>query len=155
MQRWSTFLAAPLVVAAPAAQASVYLSVEQAQQAIFPGGAFVASDLTRAARVWKVGAAGWFIVDQVIGKHELITYALGIDAHGAVRGIEVLEYRENYGHEIRAAAWRRQFTGKTAGDPLRLEQDIQNISGATLSCRHVTEGVKRLLALYESTLRGR
>jgi len=148
-------LAATLLVAAPAAQASVYLSIEQAQQAIFPGGAFDASDLTRAARVWKVSGSGWFIVDQVIGKHELITYALGINANGAVRGIEILEYRENYGHEIRTPAWRRQFTGKTAADPVQLEQDIQNISGATLSCRHVTEGVKRLLALYESTLKGR
>src|ERR1051326_1037873 len=133
MQRWSMFLAAPLVAVASAAHGTVYLSVEQAQQALFAGGAFVPSDLTRAARVWKVGEAGWFIVDQVIGKHDRITYALGINSNGTVRGIEILEYRENYGGEIRTAAWRRQFTGKTAADPVRLDDDIQNISGATLS----------------------
>jgi len=155
MPRSPLFVAAPLAIIAPAAHASVYLSVEQAQQAIFPGGAFVPSSLTRAARVWSVSGAGWFIVDQVIGKHELITYALGINANGSVRGIEILEYREHYGNEIRSPAWRRQFTGKTAADPVRLDEDIQNISGATLSCRHVTEGVRRLLALYETTLKGR
>jgi hypothetical protein len=156
MQHWPNFVAAPLPVLAPAAQATVYLSVEQAQQAIFPGGTFVPSDATLApVRAWKVPGAGWLLVDQVIGKHELITYALGVDASGKVRGVEILEYRENYGQEIRSVAWRRQFTGKSAADPLRLEEDIQNISGATLSCRHVTEGIRRLLALYESSLKGR
>ncbi len=155
MRRSSLFIAAPFAIIAPAAHASVYLSVEQAQQAIFPGAVFVPSELTRAARVWKVTGAGWFIVDQVIGKNELITYAVGINVNGAVRGIEILEYRESHGGEIRTAAWRRQFAGKTAADPVQLDQDIQNISGATLSCRHVTEGVKRLLGLYETTLKNR
>jgi Na+-transporting NADH:ubiquinone oxidoreductase subunit NqrC len=72
-----------------------------------------------------------------------------------VRGIEILEYRESYGHEVRMAAWRKQFAGKSIADPLQLDQDIRNISGATLSCRHVTAGVKRLLALHEIALKGR
>jgi FMN-binding protein len=42
-----------------------------------------------------------------------------------------------------------QFVGKTASAPLKLDADIRNISGATLSSRHVTEGVRRLLATYE------
>ena len=36
---------------------------------------------------------------------------------------------------------------------LKLDEDIQNISGATLSCRHLTDGVKRLLALYDLVLK--
>jgi Na+-transporting NADH:ubiquinone oxidoreductase subunit NqrC len=48
---------------------------------------------------------------------------------------------------VRDPRWRAQFVGKRAGAPLSLDDDIQNISGATLSCRHVTEGVKRILAL--------
>ena len=146
---------APLALVAPAAHASVYLSIEQAQQAIFPGGTFLSSDLTRVARVWRVPGAGWFIVDQVVGKHELITYAVGLNADGTVRAIEILEYRESYGHEVRSQAWRKQFAGKSVADPVQLDQDIRNISGATLSCRHVTAGVKRLLALHETALKGR
>jgi Na+-translocating ferredoxin:NAD+ oxidoreductase RnfG subunit len=46
-----------------------------------------------------------------------------------------------------------QFAGKTAADPLRLDGDIKNISGATLSCRHITDAVKRLLATYEVALK--
>lgn len=145
----------PFALVAPAVHASVYLSVEQAQQALFPKASFVAENLGLKQRVWRVPGAGWFIVDQVIGKSELITYALGLDSTGKVRGIEILEYRESHGYEVRNAAWRQQFVGKSAADPVRLDDDIRNISGATLSCRHVTEGVKRLLALYESTLKGR
>jgi Na+-transporting NADH:ubiquinone oxidoreductase subunit NqrC len=64
-----------------------------------------------------------------------------------------MEYRESYGYEVRDAKWRAQFTGKTARAPLRLDQDIKNISGATLSSRHVTEGVRRVLAFYEAALK--
>jgi Na+-translocating ferredoxin:NAD+ oxidoreductase RnfG subunit len=108
-------------------------------------------------RVWQARAAGkllgWFIIDEVYGKHEFITYAVGINADGSVRQIEVMDYREAYGYEIRNRAWRRQFAGKRHGDALRLDQDIKNISGATLSCRHVTDGVKRLLAFHQVALR--
>jgi hypothetical protein len=168
MARWPYVVAAPLAIFSPAALATVYLSVEQAQQAIFPGGSFISAAVSltdaqkcvlktdlRNTRLWSVAGGGWFIVDKVIGKHELITYALGVDADGSVRSIEILEYLESYGGQIRYADWRRQFAGKTAADPLKLEQDIRNISGATLSCRHVTEGVKRLLALHEIVLKQR
>ena len=54
---------------------------------------------------------------------------------------------------MRDPRWRAQFAGKRRGAPLRLEQDIKNLSGATLSCRHVTDGVRRLLALHALELK--
>jgi Na+-transporting NADH:ubiquinone oxidoreductase subunit NqrC len=96
---------------------------------------------------------GHVLMDEVIGKHELITYAVGIGADGGVRGVEILDYRETRGGEVRDPRWRAQFVGKRRGAPLRLEQDIQNISGATLSCRHITEGVRRLLGLHALALK--
>jgi Na+-translocating ferredoxin:NAD+ oxidoreductase RnfG subunit len=103
-------------------------------------------------RVWAVSGGGWFFVDDVLGKHEFITYAVGLDATGAVRGVEILTYREAYGGQINTPKWRAQFTGKTTASPLLLDQDIANITGATLSCRHVMEGVKRVLSIYETAL---
>jgi Na+-transporting NADH:ubiquinone oxidoreductase subunit NqrC len=88
----------------------------------------------------------------VIGKHEFITYALALTPDGTIRGIEILDYRETYGGEIRNPNWRRQFVGKRSGSRLRLDEDIKNISGATLSSRHVTDGVRRLLAIYQLLL---
>ena len=69
------------------------------------------------------------------------------------QGIEILEYREPYGYEVAAPQWREQFVGKTARDPLKLNHDIQNISGATLSSKHITDGVKRVMHFYQVALK--
>ena len=147
-ERWAALLAAPVIVSAPVVHATVYLSVEQAQQVLFRGATFSRLDLARREQVWRVSPQGWFVVDKVLGKREMITYAVGLDAQGRVRGVEILEYLESHGGEVRNADWRAQFVGKSARDPLQLDRDIRNISGATLSSHHLTEGVKRVLNLY-------
>jgi Na+-translocating ferredoxin:NAD+ oxidoreductase RnfG subunit len=92
---------------------------------------------------------GWVIADEVLGKHEFINWALALNPDGGVRHIEILDYRETYGSQIRKDKWRGQFYGKRHGAKLKLDDDVKNISGATLSCRHITDGVKRLLSFYE------
>lgn len=153
---WTPLAAA--CVAAPA-QATQYLTIEQAQRVLFPAADAFAPAAVPGVRAWaasRAGAAlGDVLVDEVIGKHERITYAVGVGADGAIRGIEILDYREPRGGEVRDPRWRAQFVGKRRESPLRLDEDIQNISGATLSCRHVTEGVRRLLDLYARSLKGR
>ncbi len=155
------------------AYATVYLSVEQAQALMFPGSTFTADHrrltgdevasiektsgadvLSPNLKVWRVSDGGWFIADQVIGKHEFIPFALGIDAAGAVKSIEILEYRESYGGEVVNPKWLAQFSGKRTDSTLRLTKDIQNISGATLSSKHITDGVRRLMAAYAIVLAG-
>src|SRR5256885_9528087 len=82
------------------------------------------------------------------------TCALPIfDADGSVKQIEIMDYRESYGHEVRNADWRAQFVHKNASAPLKLDQDIRNISGATLSSRHIADGVRRILATYDIALK--
>ena len=90
------------------------------------------------------------MIDRVLGKHEFITYAVGIDPGGKIKQIEILEYKETYGYEIKRAEWRKQFYGKGSDAKLKLTDDIQNISGATLSCKHVTDGVRRVLVTHEA-----
>lgn len=167
--RWLIPLGA--AAASQAAFAIQYLSVQQAQQQAFAGtGEFRVVPAPDAAVAAAIGAPagwspqifaaragdktlGWLIVDQVIGKSEAITYALALDTAGAVISLEVLEYRESHGGEVRMPAWRRQFVGKTASDAAALGSEIKIISGATLSCRHLTEGVQRLLRLYQTVLK--
>jgi Na+-transporting NADH:ubiquinone oxidoreductase subunit C len=96
---------------------------------------------------------GVLVLDGVIGKHELIDYVVGLEMDGSVRQIEILVYRESHGSEIRSEKWRNQFKGKTKQSKLRLHDEIANLSGATLSCRHVTEGVRRVLATYDLVLK--
>jgi Na+-translocating ferredoxin:NAD+ oxidoreductase RnfG subunit len=107
----------------------------------------------RVAR--RAGATlGFVVTDDVIGKVELISYAVGIALDGSVKQIEILSYRESHGFEIRLPAWRRQFVGKGSAATLRVGEDIANISGATLSCTHVTDGVRRIVAVVALARRG-
>ncbi|WP_088954068.1 FMN-binding protein [Variovorax sp. HW608] len=92
---------------------------------------------------------GWVLSDRAIGKYELIDFAAGFEADGSVSGLEILAYRESHGAEIRTPGWRRQFVGRKGPDQLRFNEDIRNISGATLSCQHVTEAVQRLSLIVQ------
>jgi hypothetical protein len=96
---------------------------------------------------------GHVFVDEVIGRQNLITYAVGIGSGGELRNLEILAYRESHGSEIRNPAWRAQFDRRAALDQVRFRTDIKNISGATLSSEHVTEGIRWLMALWQSALR--
>jgi Na+-translocating ferredoxin:NAD+ oxidoreductase RnfG subunit len=164
------------LAAAPSLHAAEYLSVPLAQKELFPDAdrfveaAVQLSDSQRdeikklsgvrqreaSQPVWRAEKdgtlLGWFIVDEVVGKHEFITYATAILPDGKVRGVEILAYRETYGYQVRDAKWRDQFKGKTLEDPFKLDEDITNITGATLSSRNVMNGVKRLLALAQVAL---
>ena len=96
---------------------------------------------------------GHVFVDEVIGRENLITYAIGIDPDGALRNLEIMSYRESHGGEVRNPGWRAQFDHRSSLEQLRFRTDIKNISGATLSSEHVTQGVRWLLALWQATLR--
>ncbi|MFO1320840.1 MAG: FMN-binding protein [Burkholderiales bacterium] len=176
--RWLASAAAVFSATTPQCIAAQYMTIEQARGMIFgQAQEFVASPITltpeqiqriEAAsgirtrtpqqQIWQAKAGGkllgWFIVDQVVGKHELITYGVGINADGSVRQFQVIDYREAYGYQIRDLKWRDQFVGKTINDPLAVGTDIANISGGTMSSRHVTDGIKRLLHLHQLVLRG-
>lgn len=162
-----------LIGAATVVRAERYMTVAEAQKLCFPqadrfqervirfqngdaekikakSGVPVKNEGNRAIHAYAgEKLLGTLFVDHVLGKHEIIDYAVAISPEGQVRQVEILEYRESYGAEIRSPKWRKQFAGKNAAAPMRLNADIYNISGATMSCRHVSEGIKRVLATYE------
>lgn len=165
-------LVAVAAVAAPAAaHATIYMTLAQAQAAMLPGRTLHPAEvkltdaqvaaiqhdsgvhvLTKDVKAWRADDGSWFIADEVVGKHEFIPYAVALDPTGAVKDVQILEYRESYGDQVRLPAWRAQFTGKRHGAALKLDHDIKNISGATLSSKHITDGVKRVLSTYALVL---
>jgi Na+-translocating ferredoxin:NAD+ oxidoreductase RnfG subunit len=157
MTRWVryTLPAAAIMAIASPAYAIKYLSIDEAQKQAFPSATRFVE--VQAGRVWKAEAggrvAGFFIFDRVVGKHLYIDYAVALTPTGAVHSVEILQYRESYGGEIRSPSWLAQFVGKTSGSSLKINSDIRNIAGATLSSTHVTEGVQRVLAAYGNRLR--
>jgi len=140
---------AALVMSVGSAHAVQYLSLAEAQRHAFPSATNFS--VVQADRIWRAEAGGrvvgFFIFDRVIGKHLYIDYSVALDPSGRIRQVDILQYRESYGGEIRSPSWLAQFVGKTNSSQLQVGSDIRNISGATLSSHHVTEGVKRIMAI--------
>lgn len=175
MHGWLRFTlpVAALIGGATIAQATPFLTLAQAQRNAFPEAAqFRPAHVlyrpeqvaeiqrlsgvrvtSRGEQVWRAEAAdgtllGFFVLDYVIGKHLVIDYAVALTPAGAVQRVEVIEYRESYGGEVAERSWLGQFEGRSAAAPLRPGREIRNISGATLSAEHITEGVRRVLAFH-------
>lgn len=92
---------------------------------------------------------GYAMVQNTIGKHKPMTYMVGVDKKGHVSNVELLIFREARGSEVRTKRFNVQYEGKTVLDPVRINRDIINISGATMSVRSMTAGVKRVLVLID------
>jgi Na+-transporting NADH:ubiquinone oxidoreductase subunit NqrC len=172
--QWTAIAATLAVSPAFAAQ---YLTAQQAQTLMFhEATAFKDASLQLTAEQmraiealaglparsanWRIVSAwqgdkllGHMVLDDVVGKFELISYAVGLAPDASIKDVEILTYRESHGFEIRNANWRRQFVGKTAADKVTVGDNIANISGATLSSQHVTDGVRRIAALAQVALK--
>ena len=153
--------------------AEVFLKEDEALKLMFPKSERIRKDLIRLTsekkaqieeRIgWKfpeeffevyigeTGAQidGYALVQNTIGKHKHMTYMVGVDNAGACTNVELLVYREAKGSEVRTKRFNVQYEGKTASDPIRINKDIINISGATMSVRSISAGVKRVLVLVD------
>ena len=153
--------------------AEVFLSEEEAVKLMFPKSERIKKDILRVPtdkkmaieeRIgWKfpedafevfIGETGtqvdgYALVQNTIGKHKPMTYMVGVDAHGSVSNVELLVFREARGSEVRTKRFNAQYEGKTVSDPIRINKDIINISGATMSVRSIGAGVKRVLVLVD------
>lgn len=161
-------LAAPVL---PAGAQEVLLTREQALKEIFPEAARTVDetrtlsaaqrsrlehDLGRrqdedeivVTRVFDAGGAlrGYAVVSEEVGKYRPITFMVGANADLTVRDVAVLIYRESRGGDVKRRRFLNQYRGKSARDPIDVNRDIINISGATISVRSMNAGVKRVLA---------
>lgn len=108
-------------------------------------------EITFDVYIGETGALvdGYAMVHNTIGKHKHMTYMVGVDAKGEVTDVELLVFREAKGSEVGTKRFNAQYEGKTVLDPIRINKDIINISGATMSVRSLSAGVKRVLVLID------
>ena len=98
---------------------------------------------------------GYAATVEEIGKYRPITFMVGIDPRFRVVAAALLVYRESRGGEVRRSRFLRQYQGKSSRDPIRINRDIVNITGATLSVRALNFGVRKLVSLTELLYGGR
>jgi hypothetical protein len=128
-----------------------------------------AADIPAAATVWLTGEKGkaakailghkpkalrsrywqqnnrsaWVLAE--IGKEQPITVGIVI-SDNQIESIQILEYREDRGEEVRFSSFTQQFPGLSLSNNKQLSGSIDNITGATLSVWAVSKLAR--LALY-------
>lgn len=93
---------------------------------------------------------GYAVQSEEIGKYRPITFMVGVTPTMTVRDVAVLVYRESRGGDVKRRRFLVQYRGKRRRDPIDVNRDIINISGATISVRSMNAGVKRVLAEIEA-----
>ncbi len=161
-----------------AAKVDVYLTLEEAPQAVFPeADSFERKDVevndaTRRRMKKLIGrlkptiwepfyisfiatkqeeVIGYAVICEEIGKHRPITFIVAAYPDGSVKDVALMMYREPVGEEVRYPAFLKQFSGKSLANPIFPRRDIKNVTGATLSVRAMSRGVRKALAFIRLT----
>lgn len=92
---------------------------------------------------------GYMVYFKVPSKFDYFDLALFYDQDLHIRSMKVLQYREDHGGEVASKRWLMQFIGLGNDDPIQLNEDIQGISGATISCESATVGAKDVTSFME------
>ena len=98
-------------------------------------------------RYWADEATSAWILDE-IGKELPITIGVAV-ANGAIADVEVLEFRESRGWEVRYPFFTDQFADARLGPDQTLDRRIDGITGATMSVDAVTRVARIALLLHE------
>ncbi|QPJ66331.1 MAG: FMN-binding protein [Candidatus Nitrohelix vancouverensis] len=164
------FMKTPLGAEEEEFSLQVYLSKKQALELAFPGADSIEKKkiwLTEAQReaistisLLKVDdrrmdfyigmksgkAMGYMVIENIIGKSFPITFMIVMNVDGTVRDVEIMVYREPRGYEVRSESFMSQFFGRDAEFDYR---EINSITGATLSVRAITKGVRKATASFK------
>jgi hypothetical protein len=150
----------------PAPAVAVELqTLQQAQQKLAPGATLTPADfklssddhallkqqykvpsMRPAVKAWRVSTGGWLFLDQVYGRDDIVTYLVSIGDDNKLHGLEVLVCADGY-CDLFTQEWRANLVGRTHGKWMP-EDVVPIVSGATLSCEHIAQGVKKLLAIH-------
>ena len=96
---------------------------------------------------------GRAIAEEADGKYHPFGYLLSVDKDHQVRSVEILNYHEKYGFEVKQETFTKQFKGLDSSNMRKLAKEIRTISGATISCRSLIESVKRQLVYLDVMVR--
>ncbi len=127
----------------------VKIDTAAARQELVTKLGYVPSKPTYVIFVARTGTKidGYAVIDAQQGQHQPITFGVKLSPKGRVQRTEFMVYREGQGDEIKEGRFRSQFTNKGEGDSLKVGDDIMAISGATISSRSMSMGVRRAVAL--------
>lgn len=95
---------------------------------------------------------GYAFEDTVIGKWGPIHYLVSLHKDGSIAEVVILDYEEIRGRPVAKKRFLRQYRGKTKDDPLRIRRDINGVTGATITSRSLTDGVRKITHIFHQRL---
>lgn len=121
-----------------------------------------ATDLARESEYFQAGDClymlteldvirGYLLSTRAKGRFEYFDYSVLFSSDGIVLQVLVTVYRSTYGAAISQKNWLSQFAGYMGG-PLELGQDIDAVSGGTLSASSLVKDIQRAHLLLFSQI---
>ncbi len=93
------------------------------------------------------GLLGYSIESEVVSRSGPFRIHILLDKHFVVRRAAVISYPWSHGREVARRSFTSQFEGKGPDDAIELGRDIDAVSGATISCDAMTQGVREAIKL--------
>lgn len=165
------FFAAGLILAAVLFANDIRNSTEEKISAVFPGDINfemskieIPVDIKSAIEVevkqrffadelyvWKItqgtSVKGYAVLDNVYGKSLPITFLVIFDNEFNILNSSIIKYREPYGGGVASETWNNQFIGRDSSSSYKVGEEINGISGATISVKSVSTGIRKLALL--------
>lgn len=142
------------LITAPAIAARQEEDYRNALEEYFPGMAEYSSESLDEETFDLVYDAGGELLGVMAsaaaqGYDDLISYNLALDREGTILGLRIVEHSETQGvgDVIEKPIFQDQFLGKSCLDPLQIGEDVDTVSGATISTRAMIDSVRQLLTI--------
>lgn len=92
---------------------------------------------------------GYILVKEAMGRYHSFKFMVFVNPELEIEKVYVLQYDEDYGSEITSKKWLLQFKGFNPQSEFKYKQNIDAISGATISSKSITIGIKEALQKFK------
>jgi len=93
---------------------------------------------------------GYLILSSALGRFEVFDYMVVYNEDLSMANLNILVYRSEHGYQVAAKGWLKQFLDQPVESVFAYGQNIDAISGATISGKSFTENINRLNTLIHS-----
>jgi len=152
MSKWFAviILAATLIFTQVAQKSAAENAEEYYRQMVPAAASFKNIDDKVAKAIDEDGKVIAYVgVDQNMGYGGPVLVGTSIAPDGSLNSVVVLQHKETpaYMEDVIDAGYFQQYANKSVVDPLELDQDIDRVSGATLSSRAIAKSVQSVAHL--------
>lgn len=92
---------------------------------------------------------GYILVEKAMGRYHYFSFMVYVNPDLEIEKVYVLQYDEDYGGEITNKKWLQQFKGFNPESEFKYIQNIDAISGATISSKAITKGIRKALQKFK------